>query len=65
MKKFIIFLIGLVIISAGCLVDAGVHEPVDSGFSNPGAIVDVHWLSEHLNDASLRLIDLDASNYFE
>jgi thiosulfate/3-mercaptopyruvate sulfurtransferase len=64
MKKFIIILIALVIISAGCL-EAGTEDKVDKDFSNADSIVDAKWLSEHIKDDRLRIIDLDALNYFD
>ncbi len=65
MKKFILLLMVLVSISTGCLIETGIEGEVDRGFSNPDVIVDAKWLSEHINDETLRIIDLDTSGYFE
>jgi thiosulfate/3-mercaptopyruvate sulfurtransferase len=64
MKKSLVFLLVIGSLLAGCLSEAELDYGSES-YSNSDAIVDVKWLSEHLNDEGLRIIDLDAGGYFE
>jgi thiosulfate/3-mercaptopyruvate sulfurtransferase len=64
MKKLFFFLLVVGMLFAGCLAEDELDYNA-AGYSNSDAIVDVKWLSEHINDEDLRIIDLDVNGYSE